>query len=775
MLTFHVTLPAPLGAGEALYLNVLDEVTGLAFNAQPYVLTADDATHYSVILPFPVGAVLKYRYTRQGSYTAQEHLSDGRAVRYRLYHVTGPAFIEDVVSRWTDTLFSGPTGRISGQVIDAQNGLPIPNILIAAGGAQTLTNADGAYLLEGLPPGLHNLAALALDGSYRTFQQGAMVAADSTTPAALALTPAPLVNVVFTVSVPANTPPGVSLRLAGSLAQTGNTFADLSGGANLLAARMPTLGQLPDGRYNLVLTLPAGADLQYKYTLGDGLWSAERSSEGGFRLRRMIVPEANLLVEDTVDAWSAGAAPITFDATAPANTPPGDNLSIQFNPGFDWMAPIPMITLGGNRWTFTLTGPLENLPNLRYRYCRADQCGSADEASTAGPLAQGRILTLGTVAQTMAESIGPWAWVQPLEPATVPSFPIKPREPGFIAGIEFQPNYHPSWSTHWPRIISEAASLNPNWLLLTPTWSYTRQAPPVLELLTAADPLWPEIINTILLARNTGLSVGLFPTPHFPGGADAWWSSAPRDFAWWVAWFDRYRTFVLHHADLAARSGAQALVLGGEWAAPALPGGKLGDGNPASAPEDAEQRWRALITEARTHFGGPIWWALPYPDGIQNPPPFLDAVDLVYIEWSAPLSDQANAAEADLAAEAGRLLDADLLPFQQKVNRQIVLGVSYPSVDGGIAGCLPAPEGGCLALERLSPPNPDLPSLTLDLAEQKDVYNALLTALNDRDWIGGFVSRGYYPPVALQDKSASVHGKPAAGVLWYWYQQMLGK
>jgi hypothetical protein len=26
----------------------------------------------------------------------------------------------------------------------------------------------------------------------------------------------------------------------------------------------------------------------------------------------------------------------------------------------------------------------------------------------------------------------------------------------------------------------------------------------------------------------------------------------------------------------------------------------------------------------------------------------------------------------------------------------------------------------------------------------------------------------------LQDKSASVHSKPAADILWYWYPRMLG-
>jgi hypothetical protein len=50
----------------------------------------------------------------------------------------------------------------------------------------------------------------------------------------------------------------------------------------------------------------------------------------------------------------------------------------------------------------------------------------------------------------------------------------------------------------------------------------------------------------------------------------------------------------------------------------------------------------------------------------------------------------------------------------------------------------------------------------------------MLTAVNARQWVGGIVSRGYYPPTILQDKSASIHGKPAADILWYWYPRLLG-
>jgi hypothetical protein len=50
-----------------------------------------------------------------------------------------------------------------------------------------------------------------------------------------------------------------------------------------------------------------------------------------------------------------------------------------------------------------------------------------------------------------------------------------------------------------------------------------------------------------------------------------------------------------------------------------------------------------------------------------------------------------------------------------------------------------------------------------------------LTAINDRPWLSGFISRGFYPPAALSDKSASIFGKPVADILTYWFTNMLGR
>jgi hypothetical protein len=727
-----------------------------------------------------MNSVVKYRYIRQGITTVQEHISDGRAVRYRLYHVEGPGLVQDVVSRWTDTEYSGASGRINGKVLDAQSQAPIPNILVAAGGAQTFTSADGSFLLEGLPPGTHNLVAYSLDGAYRTYQQGAVVAPESMTPAPLSLIPAPLVNVVFTVIVPPGPYPAIPIRIAGNLQQLGNTFADLSGGVNTIAARMPVLTPLPDGRYTISFKLPAGADLRYKYTLGDGLWNAEHRSNGTFRVRQMIVPDADSQVTDQIETWQSGkSAPISFDVTVPSYTPPQEYVSIQFNPGFGWTEPMSMWPAGNNRWIYVLFSPLDILGTVQYRYCRNDQCGSADDARTAGPTATGPIVHTSLLPQMIVDPVTNWNWLEPSPgPLTIPNITVKPRDSSFMAGMEMLPVYHPSWKSRMTGAIADVKSLNANWIVFTPSWTFTRQNLPVLEPVPAKDVLYSDLIEHVRQARAKSLQVALFPTPNFPGGEDIWWEEAQTDFAWWSVWFESYRAFILNYADLAEREGVAALILGGDWLGPALPGGTLQDGSPSSIPEDAEVRWESLIGEVNQRYTGKLVWALPYPEAIQNPPPILDEVDQVYLLWSAPLAAQAGASEADLVIEAGRILDETVKPFQSKVGKPVILGISYPSAQGGLTGCLPKPKGqdstgGCLDLDDLSRPKPDIPSVTLDLDEQVRAYSAMFIALNDRDWIAGIISRGFYPPALLEDKSTSIHGKPVSGVIWYWFKGFL--
>jgi hypothetical protein len=776
--TFFVEVPTDTPPDEPVLLSVLDEVTGLALNAKRYPMEQIDETHYTFTLPFQLLSTIKYRYSRQGDILAEEHTTDGRSVRYRLLHASDAIEVHDKVARWNDTLYNGPKGRITGRITN-ENEEPQAGVLVAAGGAQVFTAGDGSFLIEGLPPGTHNLVVYSLDGKLEIFQQGALVAEGSNTPANIQVSTQPMVDITFLVHAPEGTVPTVPLRMAGNLLQLGNTFSDLAGGVNTLATRMPVLSSLPNNNFGIILSLPVGTDIRYKYTLGDGLWNTERGLDGSFALRQLIVPDTPTVIEDTIETWHIGdAREITFDLIVPENTPEEDHIFLQLNP-YGWTEPIPMWHLGGQRWAYVLFSPLDMMDQLGYRYCRDGQCGHADDARTPGEFTSGQIVRTSEQRMGIPDEVEKWAWFESELPEANPSdIKVPKRGSDFIAGIELQDYYHPSLDPLYNAALENIARDGANWLILDPSWSYTRLSPPVLEPIPGHDLLWRDSTNIINQAQNLDLRVGLNPVPRFSTATSEWWAEAPRDFSWWVSWFDNYRSFALHHANLAAISGAEILILGGEWMTPALPGGTLADGSLSGVPVDANERYETLIKEIREQFNGTIAWSLPHPEGLKNLPQFLNYVDHLVVLWSAPLGKEAQSSNKELRTEAEHIITTDIYALwltwkPDTKDKSIIINIAYPSASGVLTGCLPDPIIECLSPRSLNFPAPDYPLIELDMKAQSRAYDAVLTAINSQDWIKGVISSGYYPPTILHDKSTSIQGKPAEEVLGSWYIRFL--
>ena len=772
---FTVRLPEPLPAGEVLTLSVVDEVTGLALNAVDYQMTPVDTITYAATLPIPDQAVLKYRYLRRGGTVVIEDSNTDTPIRYRIVYISGPTQVVDTVSSWSDRTVNTLSGNIYGTVINTDTSAPVPGVMVTAGGLQSLTDSAGRFELIGLRGGTHNLVAYALDGSFQTFQQGATVAENQSTPVQIAMRPAQLVNIIFTVSVPDSTQRDVPLRMAGNLLQLGNTYSDVQGGLSTVADRMPVLTPLPDGRYSVSLFLPVGAHVQYKYTLGDGFWNAEFTINGQYMLRDLIVPAQNTTITDAVQTWQAGPnAPILFEVTVPADTPTTDIVYIQFNP-FGWTPPIPMWSRGNNQWGYKLYGPLNMVGSFGYRYCRNAQCNAADDAQTSGETSHGRSVSPSIAPQDIIDTVNQWTWSQRPATPTLVSTSIASRGTGFFAGVEFQSHNDLANQNFNALALQNIQAIGSNWVTYTPSWTYSRSNPLVFSPVSGKDAFWSDTVARVAQARAINLNVAIFPQPRFSTTANDFWKSAPRDSSWWDNWFNHYRAFLINHADLATLSGAQAIILGGDWIAPALPSGRIADGTPSGVPADAETRWKNIIAEVRQHFRGNVLFALPYTtEDIIAPIGVLQDTDGVYLLWFAPLSTAASPNKADLLTEAGRLLDENVAPVQSQVNKPFIIALSYPSSNYSATGCIPDGINGCYEWSILSRPHADIPTVNLDLQQQFDIYDAMFNAVNARSWVSGFVSRGYFVPVALQDKSASIHGKPAADLLWYWFPRLLG-
>ncbi|RMF48650.1 MAG: hypothetical protein D6755_03500, partial [Anaerolineae bacterium] len=477
------------------------------------------------------------------------------------------------------------------------------------------------------------MSVYAPDGNYVPFQQQADIAPQATTPVFVQLQARPTVAVTFIVTPPPDIPATFPIRMVGNLRPLGNTFTDLQGGMSHTAIALPSTHTLPDGRHTLTLHLPVGADLHYRYTLGDGYWNAEHNADGTFRTRRLLVPDHDATIQDTITTWYDGPPGyLTFDVRTPPETPADETVTLQLSL-FGWMEPLPMWQVEPNHWTYFIFSPRQGLETLHYRYCRNAQCGLLDAADTPGTLATGHVLDVRQASTPGHETITTWQWWQSAREDRMPEFEPASRGPYFATGLAFTPAYHPSWTALYPQALERAAQDNARWVVFSPTWRFTHNQPPVLEPHTedGFDRAAWKTLN--FEAQSRGMHVALYPQPQAPVSATQWWQSPPLDETWWSLWFETYRRFALHHAYLAEQSGVQTLILGGPWTSPALPGSP-------QAPPDAEARWRSLLEEVRAAYTGEVRWALPYASPESPLPPFLDAVDGVYILWSLPLTDK---------------------------------------------------------------------------------------------------------------------------------------
>ena len=773
---FSVIPPDGTSSSANLDLVLLDIVSGLEHNQQRVAMTSLDDGRYQASLIVPAESLLYYRYDRTYPGSAQEADTFGDPVRFRMAHIPGPMEIEDIIAAWSDATFEGETGRIMGHLRSATSDEPLPYLMVSAGGMVTFSDGEGAFRLEGLRPGVHQITVASPDGSYKPAQQGAMVAAERTTSAEFRLAPAQRVRVTFQLTVPGDTITGVPVRIAGNVRQLGARFGELQGASILSSAGMPTLYALDATHFVLITETYAGTDLRYKYTLGDGLWNAERDGQGALITRQVIVPSEDVTLIDTVSTWHSNErGSVLFRLTVPENTPDYETVGMQFNLE-GWSEPLEMWRLGEFEWIYTLHSPLDLSEPMDYRYCRNMQCGEAGSPADLGPEGVQGELTSSSINQNLDDVVTAWRWWD--EAAESPSVvaPEISARSEFELGVELLPAYHPRWPILLPHAWEEISSFGSNAVILTPGWVWEHAAPnPMLSFDPAIAPYPDELLQAIGDANQNGLSVGLRATTHLSNDdPEAWWGGAPHSNNWWAVWYEEYRSFVVTLAQQATEAGVAKLIIGGPEVLPALPGGTYPDGSPSDVPRNAETRWREIVADVREHFSGQLAFEIELGAELQSPPAFLDAVDEVHLYWRAPLSEGENQDFETLHDQATAWLAQSINSNPLLRGRKLILVAEYLSVHDGRSGCPPAPDGSCRPASDFQHGAIADPDLMVDLPAQTEALNAVLLAAYYRSDVSGFYIRGYDPTLVLHDKSASINGKPARAMLWYWFQRITG-
>ncbi len=765
-IVFQVKVPAPIADGDHLVLEILDDVTGTFFNPFHYQMAEQDEQNFFIRIPLIIGQRIKYRFIRQGTQSFYEYTAQNKQINYRMLYVTGPLLVQDLIAGWSDLAYTGPVGRIRGQLVDQDTNTPLPNLLITAAGMQTLSSSDGSFILEGISTWTHNLVISSLDGAYQTFQQGALIAEESTTPIIIPLMKRKLVQVDFEVKVPDNFSTNLPMRLATNLNSLGFRDADLGAGSSLTSSELPVFTQVSQNTYTLSLNLPAGADFRYKFTFGDGFWNAELDEKGGFVSRLMVVPGENISVKKKIAAMTfQGSSEISFQLLTPSNTPINDKISIQFNP-FGWMQPLPMIRTGENEWAYTIYNPIHLLGEVEYRFCRNDQCSKA----ISEPSQNGRFSTTGSP-QILTTTLSKWSNLSEGLAVTnvdTASGLMEPRN-GFIAGFEFIKSFPVSWNNNVDQGIKTITNSGANWVIVSPTWSITSINPPLVEPVPGVDLLWPDMTDLLTQLTSNKLQPVLFPQLSSGMLPNHFWTQAKKDDGWWNTLFDRYHRFMLQNADLAMVTGSYGIIIGDPAMKPAMGGGILADGTMSNSPANADEQWIQMIYDIRARYSGPVIGVISVPDQAGSLPGWLSEVDGIYILFSPSLLESSDTSINGIRNAFGMALDSLAQPLAAQYGKPLIIGIDYSSNNHAIQGCV-AVNDSCL-----NNANRDYADLSIDLNSQAVIYNAAIIECSNRPWISGFISRGFDPTVVLHDQRSSVYGKPAMDILWFWYHFILNK
>jgi hypothetical protein len=779
-ITFWAYLPAEISAGESINLVIQDEVTGLPYNQTRIEMDRVSEGIYGVFVNLNLDSVVKYYYERSsnGSQIPEADLNNGE-VRYRMYVVRGPGETQDLVAGWADSpVSSSAAGRIDGFVADANTGLRLADVLVTAGGLQTLSDGSGRFTLYPLMPGKHTLVAYAIDGSYQVFQQEAVVAEDASTHSELHLQPSSWVEVSFIVKAPASTIDGAAMRITGNLVQLGNTFSDLGAGISGDINQMPLMSSNGGGYYSIKIRLPAETEILYKYTLGDGFWNAEHDPKGNYFTRRLVLPKdsAAIIIQDEIATWKTSqTADIWFSASAPPSTPNDDQVSIQFQLA-NWMPGLPMYSVGENEWVYPLISPQNFAGPIAYRYCRNGQCSGSYQPGNESSGPGRETVTQYSEANLENDEIYYWSQIEQIQAAITTPDNVSKRGDGFITGIAFSPYYFPSWNNFMDQSLLDVRQTNAAQVVFSPSWVAVGPSLPVLfSPKIGASPRWHETAHNLETAHDLGLKAGLFPQMRFSSTASNWWLAADTaDENWWLAWFEQYRNFILQYADLAEKTETETLILGGDWLLPSLP---IADNmTKYHLPGSVESLWLAIIEDVRERYHGKIVWHIPVSMLEHAPKSVLADVDQVYVQWDAPLTTESGASVDSMTSQASVVMELYIQPFFDEVQKPIIISLAYPSAVGSDISCIPTSMQDPTCLD----PTPLLQGPVaemqpqVDLQMQADLYSAVLAAVEYQDWVAGVVSQGWYPPMESHDASASVHGKPAQDVLAEWFRLFLG-
>ncbi len=304
-------------------------------------------------------------------------------------------------------------------------------------------------------------------------------------------------------------------------------------------------------------------------------------------------------------------------------------------------------------------------------------------------------------------------------------------------------------SSDFDQSITNLANIKANWVMLTVFWFMElctdTEMHPRPDLYTASD---SSLIHAIQKAHELNMKVALKPMVDIVDGK---WRGQINPTNW-TLWFENYRNFINFYADLAETNSVELFVVGTEL----------------RSSQTSEMEWRHVISEARTYFSRNITYAANWDSYNTGSIKFWDALDYVGVDAYFPLTNSYNPTLSQLISAwsyctksgyTGQNWTNQLYSTYTQTGKKIVFTeIGYVSQNG----------------TNTQPWNWNV-SLTLDLQEQADCYQAALEAFTASTWFEGWfwwnweTNPNAGKPGTSDEKHYTPQNKPAQNVLKYYY------
>ena len=342
----------------------------------------------------------------------------------------------------------------------------------------------------------------------------------------------------------------------------------------------------------------------------------------------------------------------------------------------------------------------------------------------------------------------------------------------FMIGNTFMDVYgNKQFNQHLDSTIASMKDTGANWVIFDNYWTYTSLEPPVVEPFPNRfgfrDATADEIQTMVTKTHEDNMKFALMMELNWDAMANpsmSWdeyqkfWSdnqqflaekseNVETNAAYWDSWFEAYTTFALDQATTAEASGVDMLVIGKQI------DGAVAAGN--------IERWKALIAKVREVYHGPISYAA-YTNqyGSQASDFPYEDTDFIIIYYYNGISEADEPTLEELKASFENFNKEQFEPLSRKYGKPVIFLTPFQSRDQG-------------ARQDWFEPSAPSPEVGQDLLVQSEMYEALFQSIQNKDWVAGVWTWGYwwqddFPTDTSYEKSSSVRNKPAMWIIQKW-------